>query len=148
MIFNDKKIVSDISSLNERLDRLEAKIDALMAIWDVDADAPTKEPQEEEWRVIMHNGLATELEVSTFGNVRKAHDHTPIKPHRNKTGKPRVNIYWYEDGVLKTSTALVENIVARAFLEPFLPLKSSSVRHIDRDLDNNRLDNLYIQHTK
>lgn len=146
MIFNDKKIVDDISNLNERLDRLEAKIDALLAIWDKGAD--TEEPREEEWRVIMHNGLATELEVSTFGNVRKAHDHTPIKPHRNETGKPRVNIYWYEDGVLKTSTALVENIVARAFLEPFLPLKSSSVRHIDRDLDNNRLDNLYIQHTK
>lgn len=146
MIFNDKKIVSDISSLNERLDRLEAKIDALMAIWEV--GAPTEEPQNEEWRVIMHNGLATELEVSTFGNVRKAHDHTLIKPHRNMTGKPRVNIYWYEDGVLKASTALVENIVARAFLEPFLPLKSSSVRHIDGDLDNNRLDNLYIQHTK
>lgn len=145
MIFNDKKIVSDISSLNERLDRLEAKIDALMAIWEVDTD---EEPKEEEWRVVMHNGLGTELEVSTFGNVRKAHDHTPIKPHRNNTGKPRVNIYWYEDGVLKTSTALIENIVARAFLEPFLPLRSSSVRHIDGDLDNNRLDNLYIQHTK
>ena len=146
MIFNDKKIVSDIFYIHERLDRIEVKIDALMAM--LGAGAPTEEPQNEEWRVVMHNGLATELEVSTFGNVRKAHDHTPIKPHRNNTGKPRVNIYWYEDGVLKTSTALVENIVARAFLEPFLPLKSSSVRHIDRDLDNNRLDNLYIQHTK
>ena len=150
-MFKDNEILARISELEKQqtiikntLSVINDKMNALLELWDV---PPIEKNIEEvaEWATILRKGEPTLCEVSTTGEVRFRDTKEPIRIHENATGKPRANIYWSEGGRRRNSTALIENLVARAFIDKDLPHRSSSVKHIDGDINNCRLDNLYVK---
>lgn len=99
----------------------------------------------EEWRTVLRHGEPTLCEVSSLGRVRRIDTMQIIPIHYNDSGKPRANVYWQSgNGKVNNSTALMENLVARAFIDEALPYRSQSVNHIDGDLYNCRADNLFL----
>lgn len=154
--------VQSIAVINDKLDELLVEVGRLLKLWTDDsaevdstptdnkkAKAKPKKPAAESWRRVIWKDVPSDCEISSFGNVRHAYTKKPVPTHRNDSGRIRANIYYTDkSGVSHYSTAKIENLVARAFIDPTLPLKSKSVGHIDGNNDNNSLDNLYVKGAK
>lgn len=138
MILKDKLIEKKIADLMEKVDTLEGKIDLLLSEFGVETEV-----LEDEWRTVVRNGVETDYEVSNCGEVRNKRTDTMLNYHFNSSGKPRVNIAWIEGDEMKQTTILIEKLVAKAFLEP--SIKNERIGHIDGDVKNNHVDNLYIK---
>lgn len=149
-MFKDNEILKRISDLENTISAMDRKINALLEMWDTPSSEPSKESVEvskkaNEWRPVLHNGKPTLCEVSDVGTIRRTDTKALVPIHFNASGRPRANIYWIEEGKKRASTGLIANLVARAFIDEDLPLRSSSVRHIDGNEMNCCVDNLYVK---
>lgn len=93
----------------------------------------------ELWRTIYDRwSLATPLEVSSFGRVRRAYEQTLINQSVSTHGYPVVRLYI---GGSKVTSQKTHMLVLEAFLGP-RPSSRHVVNHKDGNKQNNRLSNL------
>lgn len=104
----------------------------------------------EEWRAVIFNGTPTLCEVSTLGRVRRADTLDICAAYVDRWGTLKSHVCWGEkqSGRLVHTTAAVRNLVARAYMDETLPLKTKRVGLIDGNAVNCALDNVYIKAPK
>lgn len=150
----DSKLVQlqTVAVLNDKVDELLVEVGRLLKLW-TDERAEVVEPSDfatvievEHWRAVTYKDCATDIEVSDAGRIRNKVTDNLLNSSPNPNKKPRVLFHYFEpDEEPRLTSALVENIVARAFINPLLSTHAKSVEHINGDVTDNRVDNLFVK---
>lgn len=169
-MFREQEIIKKIEENRKTLEALKCDLTATRAILDkfidclmkagksanespgkanIEESKPKKEKEPtEEWRRVIIPGERFDeiyAEVSSLGRVRDSRNKRIMRRSPSRNGTPQVSVTYKNGNSESYTTMLVKNLVARAFIDGNLTLRTKAVGYIDGDINNNAANNLFIK---